>query len=43
MATPAIGRWIGTPAAIIERQPPQTDAIDDEPQDSVISDSSRRV
>mmetsp|Transcript_46847 Transcript_46847/g.107605 ORF Transcript_46847/g.107605 Transcript_46847/m.107605 type:complete len:250 (-) Transcript_46847:410-1159(-) len=42
IATPATGRTIGTPAAIMARHPPHTDAIDDEPHDSVIRDSIRR-
>ena len=38
---PATCDFIGTPASISARQPPQTDAIDDEPLDSVISDTRR--
>jgi len=33
----------GTPASIIASEPPQTDAIDDEPFDSVISETTRMV
>ena len=38
---PATCAFSGTPASIIARQPPQTDAIDDEPFDSVISETIR--
>mmetsp|Transcript_10749 Transcript_10749/g.32047 ORF Transcript_10749/g.32047 Transcript_10749/m.32047 type:complete len:262 (+) Transcript_10749:138-923(+) len=41
MATPATGVVSGTPASYIARQPPQTDAMLLEPQDSVMSDSTR--
>jgi hypothetical protein len=41
MAIPATCSFIGTPASISARQPPQTDAIDEEPFDSVISDTRR--
>jgi len=37
------GRAIGTPASIIDRQPPHTVAIEDEPLDSVMSDRIRMV
>ena len=40
---PATGRLIGTPASISDSEPPQTEAIDDEPFDSVISDTMRIV
>ncbi len=40
---PATWAFIGTPASIIDRQPPQTEAIEDEPLDSVISDTTRMV
>src|SRR2546421_11598806 len=40
MAMPATGRLIGTPASIRERLDPQTDAIDDEPFDSRMSDTT---
>jgi len=41
IATPATCAFNGTPASIIARQPPQTEAIDDEPLDSVISETTR--
>ena len=40
---PATGALIGTPASISESVEPQTDAIDDDPFDSMISDTSRSV
>src|SRR5579885_3598794 len=40
---PATGRAIGTPASINASVPPQTDAIDDDPFDSRISETSRIV
>jgi len=40
MAIPATGARSGTPASINARQPPQTVAIEEEPFDSVISDST---
>ena len=40
---PATWAFIGTPASISARQPPHTEAIDDEPLDSVISDTTRIV
>mmetsp|Transcript_9447 Transcript_9447/g.29821 ORF Transcript_9447/g.29821 Transcript_9447/m.29821 type:complete len:252 (+) Transcript_9447:262-1017(+) len=43
IATPATGLAIGTAASISARQPPQTDAIDEEPHDIVMSDSIRTV
>ena len=43
MAMPATCAFSGTPASISDRQPPQTEAIDDEPFDSVISDTTRIV
>ena len=43
MATPATGAFRGTPASIIDREPPQTDAIELEPLDSVISETTRTV
>ena len=43
MATPATGFFSGTPASIIASDPPQTDAIDDDPFDSRISETSRTV
>jgi hypothetical protein len=39
MATPATGAFSGTPASIIDKEPPQTVAIEDEPFDSVISET----
>src|SRR3954464_5450613 len=43
MAMPATGRSTGTPAFISERLEPHTDAIDDEPFDSRMSDTTRIV
>ena len=43
MAMPAIGRFSGTPASISASEAPQTVAIDDEPLDSVISETTRMV
>ncbi len=40
---PATWAFIGTPASIMARQPPQTEAIDEEPLDSVISETTRTV
>ena len=40
---PATGWVRGTPASIMERQPPQTLAIEDEPFDSVMSETTRMV
>ena len=40
---PATGSRIGTPASIRARQPPQTDAMDDDPLLSVIVLSTRTV
>ena len=40
---PATGAFSGTPASIIESDPPQTLAIDDEPFDSRMSDTTRMV
>jgi hypothetical protein len=34
---------MGTPASINDKQPPQTEAMEDEPLDSVISDTTRKV
>ena len=39
MAMPAVGRFSGTPASINASEEPQTVAIEDEPFDSVISDT----
>ncbi len=43
MATPAQGACIGTPASISASEPPQTVAIEEEPFDSRISDTTRSV
>ncbi len=43
MATPETGFFSGTPASISASEPPQTVAIEDEPLDSVISLTRRRV
>ena len=43
MAMPATGAASGTPASIIASEPPQTDAIDDEPFDSRMSETTRTV
>ena len=43
IATPAHGACIGTPASISASEPPHTDAIDDEPFDSRISETTRIV
>src|SRR5438309_1494053 len=40
---PATGSVIGTPASISASVPPQTEAIDDEPLDSRISETTRTV
>ena len=40
---PATGFWIGTPADIRPKVAPQTEAIDDEPLDSRISEMTRTV
>ena len=41
IAIPATEALIGTPASISARDVPQTEAIDEEPLDSVISDTTR--
>ena len=41
IATPATAARIGTPASISASEPPQTVAIDDEPFDSRMSDTTR--
>ena len=41
MATPATGALTGTPASISARLVPQTEAIELEPFDSVISETTR--
>ena len=43
IAIPATCAFKGTPASINDKQPPQTDAMDEEPLDSVISDTTRMV
>ena len=43
MAMPATARFIGTPASISASEAPHTVAIDDEPFDSVISETTRIV
>ena len=43
MAMPATGALIGTPASIIDRVEPQTDAIEDEPLEASTSDTRRIV
>ncbi len=40
---PATALLSGAPASIIDIEPPQTEAIDDEPLDSRMSDTMRRV
>ena len=40
---PATGRFKGTPASISASEDPHTVAIEDEPLDSVISDTTRMV
>jgi hypothetical protein len=41
MAIPETGFLIGTPASISAMEPPQTVAIEEEPLDSRISDTTR--
>src|SRR6185436_18396716 len=43
IATPATGARNGTPASHIDSVPPQMDAIDDDPLDSRMSDTTRIV
>ena len=43
MATPATAARIGTPASMSASDPPQTEAIDDEPFDSRMSLTQRMV
>ncbi len=40
---PATGRAIGTPASISASEEPQTEAIDEEPFDSRMSETTRTV
>ncbi len=41
MATPATGAFTGTPASISARLVPHTEAIEEEPLDSRISETTR--
>src|SRR5688500_1239539 len=43
MATPATAEDIGTPASMSASEPPQTEAIDEEPLDSRMSETQRMV
>ena len=43
MAIPAVGRFKGTPASISASDVPHTEAIEEEPLDSVISETTRMV
>jgi hypothetical protein len=43
IAIPAVGCFNGTPASISASEAPHTEAIDDEPLDSVISETTRTV
>ena len=43
IATPATGAFSGTPASISDSEEPHTEAIDDEPLDSRMSDTTRIV
>ncbi len=43
MATPAHGDFTGTPASMSASAPPHTDAIEDDPFDSRISETIRMV
>ncbi len=43
MEMPATWSVIGTPASISDSVPPHTEAIDDEPFDSVMSETTRMV
>lgn len=43
MAIPATGALTGTPASISASEEPHTEAIDEEPLDSVISETTRMV
>ncbi len=43
MAMPATGRRKGMPASIMASEAPQTVAMEEEPFDSVISDTTRMV
>ena len=41
MATPATGAFMGTPASIMASEEPHTEAMEEEPLDSVISETTR--
>ena len=43
IAMPATAALIGTPASIIAMDPPHTEAMDEDPFDSRMSDTSRIV
>ena len=43
IAIPATGSFIGTPASIRDNEVPQTVAIDEDPFDSVISETTLNV
>ncbi len=43
MAIPATAAFKGTPASIRDREEPQTEAMEEEPLDSVISETIRIV
>ena len=43
MAMPATAAFKGTPASIKDKDDPQTEAIEEEPLDSVISETMRMV
>ena len=43
IAMPATGSFIGTPASIRANEVPQTVAIDEDPFDSVISETTLKV
>jgi hypothetical protein len=43
IATPATGAFSGTPASIMASDAPQTEAIDEDPLDSRISETTRTV
>ncbi len=43
MAIPATAPLSGAPASIIDMDPPQIEAMDEEPLDSKMSDTIRRV
>ena len=43
MATPATGALMGMPASMRERQPPHTAAMEEEPLDSTVSETTRTV